>query len=425
MSHYLQQVQVVCLNQKDQLEVRIQDVLIDKNKIARRTEFSEKIPKDLPPNTEIINAKGWVIAPGIIDTGTRLNNTLPATLQQLEEKTFKAGVTHVSVLPSSHYRLDTTMAVTSLKRSVEHLNLNFHIIANATLSPHAQSGEKMSDVASLIDAGIDGLICDPFPESPALLLSLIRYLRGFARSTRKITLWINPMHQSFMQGLIHEGKVSGLLGLAGIPVISETLPILTMLALQSECGDHINLHFTAFSSLGSIQHWGQFPPSRRPSWAVPIMNLSYDEHALMEKAGKFNPRFKVLPPLRSTGDRQALIQAVFNPNSRAIIHSQTMTAPHEMPLNPFGDSPFVGGDVSCLLSDTAHVAHVHKINLTDWLAPLTLHPAMCLGLMDHSRLMVGSIANLCLFRMDLNHPQSAEVTMTFSQGQLVYRSIGC
>lgn len=414
--YFIRNANVVRLDEHQNFVAAPEDVLIRQGVIQARTP-TDGAAKKRPDNAETINAEGAVLVAGLTDVGVRLPKINHESLQTLADEAHAAGVTAIALLPHEDCPLDQPEQLRALKNLCTNINLDIRFIADATL---AHRGEKMSELIGLLDAGADGLLLDPFPESPLFLQALARYLKSFATPTRKINLWVNPTHPAFMlQGIVHEGEIGGRLGLAGIPVLAETLPLLTLRALMPDLGEHVQAHCTALSAAQSLIHLQEF--SHKPSWGVPLINLLADEQALIQENDRFNPRYRVLPPLRSQVDRQALIAAVFDRAQHATIHSQMR--PHApMPtLLPFGESPLAGGAMAQLLPATAALALAHQLPLTTWLAPLTLHPASLLGNRANMGLSLGSRANLCLFS-EASAETAAHVLMTWVDGQVVFRA---
>ncbi|NNF75389.1 MAG: dihydroorotase [Flavobacteriaceae bacterium] len=107
------------------------------------------------------------------------------------------------------------------------------------------------------------------------------------------------------QGVVHEGVVSTMLGLSGIPSLAEELRVKRDLSLLEYTGG--KLHIPTISTLGSVELIKDAKARRLDvSCSAAIHNLIFiDEHLK-----HFNSNFKVLPPLRSEIDRLALIDGL-------------------------------------------------------------------------------------------------------------------
>ena len=134
-------------------------------------------------------------------------------------------------------------------------------------------------------------------------------------------------------GVMHEGMVSALLGLAGIPSISES----TMIARDAEVARyergrlHI-LHLSAAGSVAAVQRAKE--AGVEISCEVTPHHLTLTDDAVRS----LDPRFKMNPPLRSADDRQALIEGL---RSGVIDCIATDHAPHsrEEKEAPFEQAP--------------------------------------------------------------------------------------
>jgi dihydroorotase len=103
-------------------------------------------------------------------------------------------------------------------------------------------------------------------------------------------------------GLVHEGKISTSLGLKGIPSLSEEISIRQQLAIAADLDCAI--HFGGISTARSVELIREAKAKgQKVTCDVHIMNLMFTDEQLLN----FNTNFKVMPPLRATADREALV----------------------------------------------------------------------------------------------------------------------
>ncbi|MCF6140677.1 dihydroorotase [Flavobacterium sp. K77] len=106
-------------------------------------------------------------------------------------------------------------------------------------------------------------------------------------------------------GVVHEGIVSTRLGLKGIPSIAEELQIARNLYLLEYTGG--KLHIPTISTQKSVALIKEAKAKGlQVTCSVAVHNLVLTD----EKLDDFDTRFKVLPPLRSETDRQALLEGI-------------------------------------------------------------------------------------------------------------------
>jgi dihydroorotase len=132
---------------------------------------------------------------------------------------------------------------------------------------------------------------------------------------------------------MHEGAVSTTLGLAGIPAVSESIAIDrdAQLARYEDGRIHV-LHLSAADSVAAVE--------RARAAGVQITAEVTPHHLVLndQAVRSLDPRFKMNPPLRSEGDREALIAGL---RSGAIDCVATDHAPHsrEEKEAPFEEAP--------------------------------------------------------------------------------------
>jgi dihydroorotase len=134
-------------------------------------------------------------------------------------------------------------------------------------------------------------------------------------------------------GAMHEGAVSTMLGLAGIPSISESTAIERDAQLARYEGGRIHiLHLSAAESVEAVE--------RARELGVQITAEVTPHHLVLteDAVRSLDPRFKMNPPLRAERDRQALIAGL---RAGAIDCIATDHAPHsrEEKEAPFEEAP--------------------------------------------------------------------------------------
>jgi dihydroorotase len=135
------------------------------------------------------------------------------------------------------------------------------------------------------------------------------------------------------QGAMHEGEVSAVLGLAGIPSVSESAQVARDCALAAYEDGRIHVqHVSALETVEVIE--------RARAAGVQVTCEATPHHLLLtdEAVRSLDTNFKMNPPLRSEADRQALIAGLL---SGAIDCVATDHAPHarEEKEQPFEAAP--------------------------------------------------------------------------------------
>src|SRR5207302_6189947 len=106
-------------------------------------------------------------------------------------------------------------------------------------------------------------------------------------------------------GAMHEGAISALLGLAGIPSVSESTMIARDAALAAYEGGRIHIqHVSARESVAAVER------AKAQGVAVTVEVTPHHLCLTDEAVRSLDPCFKMNPPLRAEEDRRALIEAL-------------------------------------------------------------------------------------------------------------------
>jgi dihydroorotase len=186
-----------------------------------------------------------------------------------------------------------------LERAETEASVPVGFVANVT---RGMEGAELTEMAELHDAGAVGFSDDGLPIANA------RVLRR-ALEYQRLAGGVVALHEEDPElsgdGVMHEGEVSALLGLTGIPPVSESTMIARdcSLALYEGAAIHVQ-HLSARSSVEEI--------ARAKAAGVRVTCEATPHHlTLTEDAVRsLDARFKMNPPLRSEDDRQALIEGL-------------------------------------------------------------------------------------------------------------------
>ena len=186
----------------------------------------------------------------------------------------------------------------------------------------AMEGEELTEMASLRDVGAAGFSDDGLPiRSARVLRRALQYQRLCGGTI--------ALHEEDPElsgaGVMHEGPVSAVLGLEGIPSISESTMIARDAALAGYEGGRIHVqHLSAAESVDAV---------RAAKVAGVQISCEASPHHLCltdEEVRSLDPqRFKMNPPLRSEADRQALIEGLRDGTIECIATDHAPHAPEE------------------------------------------------------------------------------------------------
>jgi dihydroorotase len=185
-------------------------------------------------------------------------------------------------------------------------------------------------MAELAAEGAAGFTDDGLPvRSAGVLRQALQYQKLAGR-----TIALHEEDPSLSgAGVMHEGAVSALLGLTGIPAVSESTMVARDAALAGYEGARIHIqHVSARQTVEVIEH-GKAAGVQITAEATPH-HLTLTDQAVLA----LDSNYKMNPPLRSEDDREALIEAV---RSGVLDCIATDHAPHarEEKEQPFEAAP--------------------------------------------------------------------------------------
>jgi dihydroorotase len=186
----------------------------------------------------------------------------------------------------------------------------------------AMAGEELTEMASLREAGAFGFSDDGLPIRSALVLRRALQYQRLCGGT--IALHEEDPDLSGA-GVMHEGPVSAVLGLEGIPSVSESTMIARDAALAGYEGGRIHVqHLSAAESVEAVR--------AAKAAGVQISCEASPHHLCLsdEAVRSLDPhRFKMNPPLRAETDRQALIEGLREGTIDCVATDHAPHAPEE------------------------------------------------------------------------------------------------
>ncbi|HYF29999.1 MAG TPA: dihydroorotase [Chitinophagaceae bacterium] len=274
----------------------VQDILIDNGAIA---ETGSGLPSKAD---QVIDVEGLHVSPGWVDVFANFNDPgyeFKETLETGAQAAAAGGFTHVFVIPNTRPAIDSKSQVEYIKRKSAWLPVNIHPIGAITKNAEGKELAEMYDMhASGSIAFSDGVNSI---QSSGLLLKALQYVRAF----NGVIIQIPDDTTVGTYGLMNEGLVSTRLGLPGKPAMSEELMVARDLKLARYSESRI--HFTGVSSAKSLEYVQRSKQGGiEVTASVTPFHLYFTDEDLVE----YDTNLKVLPPLRTAKDRQALREAV-------------------------------------------------------------------------------------------------------------------
>jgi dihydroorotase len=267
-------------------------LLIENGKIAQIS------TEPLPEKGKTVQGKDWWVSLGWADMQAVLcepGYEHKETLRSMALAAASGGFTDVAVLPNTKPVIQTKESVEFVRNRSQYLPTRFHVMAALSKD---NEGQEMTEILDLHYAGAvaftDGL--KPLNRSSLISRSL-QYISQFGG----LLVNLPDDRDLSAHGQMHEGEISTLLGLKGIPTLAEELAIQRDLALLPFSGGR--LHFSAISAAESVQ---RIRKAKQKGLAVTcgvtVANLFFTDQDLLG----FDTNLKISPPLRTETDRFAL-----------------------------------------------------------------------------------------------------------------------
>ena len=357
---------------------QVQDVWLDGSRIAGLGQAPEADQEAY----QVVDVSDCWLLPAAIDLQADV------TCHTATEQTAAAaaGVGALLCGPTSHNRLDSPALVEHLLR--EGAGQVTRTLPLGALTREL-AGEQLADYGALQAAGCVGLSNGGQPVANA---SVLRNAMKYAASL-DLTVYLQPGDPALTDGCAHEGPMATRLGLPAIPAVAETAGLARDLELVADTGARV--HFTRLSCARSVQLIREAREQGLPVSAdVSIAHLLLTDHDL----SGFNALCHVIPPLRSTTDRQALIDGVAQGVISAVC-SDHRPVSGDAKLAPFAATEPGMTGLETLWSLAMRLVDDGALDFATMLAALTAGPAEIAGLASR-HLDTGCEAQLVVWNKD-------------------------
>lgn len=339
----------------------------------------------------IIDAKGLVVCPGLVDISVRLREPgleYKATLESEMRAAVAGGVTSLACPPDTDPPLDEPGLVEMLKHRAKSLN-QAHVYPIGALTQGLQ-GDRLTEMAELHDAG-----CVAFSQSDKQLLDTRVMMRAMQyASTFNFSVWLRPEDEGTANsGVAHDGEVATRLGLPAIPVCSETVALSNIVLIARETGARIHLN-----KISSAEGVAMVRAAKQQGLPVTCDVAVNHIHLSEMDISFFDSNCHLVPPLRGISDRDALRAGLID-GTIDVVCSDHSPVDEDAKLLPFGESEAGAIGLELLLSLLLKWATEMKIPLVVALAKITSESARVLGV-EAGHLSLGVAADLCIFDPD-------------------------
>jgi len=368
----------------------VMDILIKDGKISEIKEHKSGI-KGQGSGIRIIDASGKIVTPGLIDMHVHLREPGHEYKETIKSGCLSAahgGFTAICPMPNTNPVNDNGQVTEYILKKAGVAN-TVRVYPVAAISK-GLNGKSLCEYGELKEAGAIALSDDGNPVSDSQLMRrAMEYAKGFdlpvISHCENLDLAAN--------GVVNEGAVATSMGLPGIPNAAESTMVMRDIALSELTGSRIHIaHVSTKESVQAIRN-------AKKRGVIVTAETAPHYFTLTEDAVKgYNTNVKMNPPLRSSQDREAILEGLADGTIDVIA---TDHAPHSYIEKNVEFEQAANGIIGLETSVSLSLKLVHDgvISLTGLVEKMLTNPAKVLGL--NIGITTGNPADITIIDPDL------------------------
>lgn len=372
------------------------DLQIEEGRIARIIERNENEAEDLRDTkafaqTEVLDAAGLMIAPGLADTHVHFRDpgfTYKEDIHTGARAAARGGFTQIVLMANTKPTVDNPETLSYVLDKGKETGIHINSCANVTLK---MEGKVLAPMELLAKQGAAGFTDDGIP---LLDKELVRRAMTEAKRLGKPVSFHEENPAMIANNGINRGKASQFYGIGGSPREAEIDLVKRDLELALETGAEVVIQHISTREAVELLRQAKAKGAHVHGEATPH-HFTLTEEAAIQKGALA----KMNPPLRDEADRQAIIEGLKDGTIDLIA---TDHAPHsrEEKERPITEAP--SGIIGLETALSLGVRELVKKGYLTWpelIRRMSTAPCELYGLCG-GRIEEGATADLVLF-----HPQ--------------------
>jgi dihydroorotase len=346
----------------------------------------------VPEGTDVIDCRGKLVAPGLIDMRAFIGEPGAAsreTLASASQAAAAGGVTTIICQPDTSPAIDDPATVDFvLRRARDTAIVHVHPMAALT---KGLEGKEMTEIGLLKAAGAVAFTDGAKSVTNA---QVMRRALTYARDFDALIVHHTEDPDLIGDGVMNEGEFAARLGLLGIPKAAETVMLerdIRLVALTE--GRYHAASLTCTDSLDVLRRAKDAGLS--VTAAASINHLTLNENDI----GPYRTFLKVAPPLRGEDDRKALVAALAS-GVIDVIMSDHNPRDVETKRLPFAEAEAGAIGLETMLIAGLRLVQSGDLELTTLLRALSTRPAELLGV-PGGTLRAGAPADVIVVDVDV------------------------
>jgi dihydroorotase len=326
----------------------------------------------VPEGTDVIDCRGKLVAPGLIDMRAFIGEPGEAsreTLASASQAAAAGGVTTIICQPDTSPAIDNPATVDYVLRRARDTGI-VHVLPMAAITKGLE-GKEMTEIGLLKAAGAVA-----FTDGAKSITNAQVMRRALTYAGDFDALIVHHIEDPNLvgDGVMNEGEFAARLGLLGIPKAAETIMLERDARLVALSGSRYHAASVTCGETLEVLRRAK-DAGLNVTASASINHLTLNEIDI----GPYRTFLKLSPPLRAEDDRKLLVQAVASGLVDVVVSDHNPQDVETKRL-PFAEAAPGAIGLETMLSAGLRLVHNGEIELTALLRAMSTRPAELLGL---------------------------------------------